>query len=235
VGLLPGPGNGVQMSSGPHRGRIFFAGHYETAERSAGMVVVYYSDDGGKTFALTPARFPYMDESNLAIVNAGGEQDRLVISMRNDPAHPAPGTGNASMCHCRAMAHSDDAGASWSGLRYVDDLKDPICEGSIASAGGPGKLMFSNPPMTSARANLSIHFSSDSASSWPTKLPLADSAALSDYSSLVVGPVGGKNGTVGGVLWGSCSFPIPFRPWCVPLEPLGSSGWNIYFTKFPLP
>ena len=31
---------------------MLFAGHYSTAERPDGAVVIYYSDDGGQTFQL---------------------------------------------------------------------------------------------------------------------------------------------------------------------------------------
>ena len=43
-GLLPGPGTGTYI---PEIDRILFAGHYSTAERPDGRVVVYFSDDGG--------------------------------------------------------------------------------------------------------------------------------------------------------------------------------------------
>ena len=44
-GLLPGPGTGTYI---PEIDRILFAGHYSTAERPDGRVVVYFSDDGGR-------------------------------------------------------------------------------------------------------------------------------------------------------------------------------------------
>ena len=43
-GLLPGPGTGTYVAE---IDRILFAGHFSTAERPDGRVVVYYSDDGG--------------------------------------------------------------------------------------------------------------------------------------------------------------------------------------------
>ena len=43
-GLLSGPGTGAYV---PEVDRIIFAGHYQTAERKDGRVVMYYSDDGG--------------------------------------------------------------------------------------------------------------------------------------------------------------------------------------------
>ena len=43
-GLLPGPGTGSYIAD---IDRIVFAGHYSTAERPDGRVVIYFSDDGG--------------------------------------------------------------------------------------------------------------------------------------------------------------------------------------------
>jgi len=43
TGLLPGPGNGIQLVNG----RYVFPGHYGTAEREYGGVISYYSDDFG--------------------------------------------------------------------------------------------------------------------------------------------------------------------------------------------
>ena len=53
-GLLSGPGTGAYVEESD---RIVFAGHYSTAERSDGRVVMYYSDDGGDTYQLSDAYF----------------------------------------------------------------------------------------------------------------------------------------------------------------------------------
>ena len=48
---------------------------------------------------------------------------------------------------------------------YVDpQLRDPICEGSVAQIGE--YTAFSNPPMSYARANLSIALSKNGGQSW---------------------------------------------------------------------
>ena len=132
---------------------------------------------------------------------------------------------------------SYDGGATFGDIYFDEALIDPICEGSLARVDGvagtdaaEGLVMFSNPNMQYSRSKLTIKFSYDGGATWPESLLLADK--MSDYSSLVQGAVGtdadGKS--LGGVLWGSCEKPLPWRVWCE-----DAHGWNVLFTRFPLP
>ena len=77
-GLLPGPGTGAYIVE---EDRIVMAGHYQTAEREDGRVVMYYSEDGGLTYSLSPSgRFPRADESMVA--HTGGTN--LTVNLRRD-------------------------------------------------------------------------------------------------------------------------------------------------------
>ena len=89
VGSLPGPGNGGVQLRGS--GRLVFNAHFGTAERGSGAVIVYYSDDGGKTYTMANTTagghghpFKHMDESTMTEAEDGG----VVINMRNDPYVP---------------------------------------------------------------------------------------------------------------------------------------------------
>ena len=53
-----GPGVGLQLTRGPHAGRLLFIGHHNAYEYDA----VWYSDDGGVTYELSSTSFPHMDE-----------------------------------------------------------------------------------------------------------------------------------------------------------------------------
>ena len=44
-----------------------------------------------------------------------------------------------------------------------------------------------------------------------------------------------EGGEYGGVLWGSCSVPVPYRLWCIPIEATHKTWWNVLFTRFRLP
>ena len=166
VGCLPGPGNGVQLTSdGSWPGRLLIPCHYGTAERSNGAVVVYGSDDGGESWWLSEDALPRMDESTVAELSNG----TVMLNMRN-----------AGGCLCRAVSTSQDGGVSWEPLWFDETLVDPICEGSLAffswapplaTAVKVSKhnmsensekqdifrlLLFSNPPMRYARANMTV-------------------------------------------------------------------------------
>ena len=151
-----------------------------------------------------------------------------MLNMRNDP------WVTLNNCRCRAVVVSHDGGETWSDIAYDATLVDPVCEGAIAQIGHTYTL-FSNPAMVSARANLTVRVSADGGQTWPSSVRLGDSAALGDYSSIVQGKLI-RGGTINpanlavGVIWGSCTIPWPFRPWCM----LGRA-WNVYFTRFELP
>ena len=128
-------------------------------------------------------------------------------------------------------------------------LRDPICEGSVVQIGE--FTAFSNPPMSYARANLSIALSKSGGLSWDYRLDLIDGEGstlhsatcfrmqitdeyqYTDYSSLVNGELlvrdPGAQWPVAGLLWGSCLHPIPMRVWC-----LWPTSWNIYFSRVQL-
>ncbi|GMI44492.1 hypothetical protein TrCOL_g7804 [Triparma columacea] len=218
VGVLPGPGTGVQLEGGPRAGRIVVPAHYGTAYRDYGSAVAYYSDDHGETWAVTSTPLPLMDECAVVEIGDGG----VMINMRNADED----------LRQRAVAVSYDGGETFGEVVFDPQLPDPICEASInrvegsAGDGGEGVLIFSNPDMQYSRSRLTVKFSDDQGVTWGRSLLLAD--RMSDYSSLVSGSLGGE-GEEGGVLWGSCNKPMPWRVWCE-----DAREWNVLWTRFPL-
>lgn len=109
-------------------------------------------------------------------------------------------------------------------------LVDPICEGSIVQIGP--YTAFTNPPMSFARANLSLALSLSGGERWDYRKQITDEYQYTDYSSLVAGPlIRGPSSEfpVAGLLWGSCLHPIPMRVWC-----LWMTSWEIYFSRVEL-
>jgi len=107
-------------------------------------------------------------------------------------------------------------------------LIDPICEGALAPVDS-GVIMFSNPAMQYSRSMLTVRFSDDGGESWDDDKNVVIADKMADYSSLVAGQVQEGTGE-GGVLWGSCERPMPWRVWCA-----NAHDWNVMFTTFPLP
>ena len=121
-GVGAGPGLGVQMTSGPHAGRLLFSGH-------AGQVdVTWYSDNSGKNWTLSESMFG-SNNSSKSFDGAGqwgcyrqkGCFDEpfpielpsgvVQINMRNDSATCDPracGTTLLKITHPRSVADSTD-------------------------------------------------------------------------------------------------------------------------------
>ena len=243
VGSLPGPGRGgVQAADG----RLIFNAHFGTAERGSGAVVVYYSDDHGETYSLAHSPpFPHMDESTMTYTN--GE---VIINMRNDPAtsgcvptsRAAQNGGDGVQpvpCHVRAVSRSRDNGKTWDPLSFDENLPDPVCEASLSTVANV--TVYFNPTMQAMRSMPALRFSADGGRTWAKTIPVGDTFV--DYSAivngaLIKGPDADKGKVVGGVLWTSCTHPLPFRLWCTPIDQvkaLDITFWDVGFTRFEVP
>ena len=125
-------------------------------------------------------------------------------------------------------------------------LPDSVCEASLNKVGN-GTLVFFNPAMRHMRNQPTLRFSTNGGRTWPTSVLVAD--AFADYSAIVNGPLlrhgststtstgmlGERQGTTGGLLWGGCEHPVPFRVWCLPVTPPKTTFWTVSFTRFDIP
>ena len=138
------------------------------------------------------------------------------MNMRNDHTQ--------EMCNCRAVSFSNDSGNHWSSPEYTPHFVSPICQGTMTS-----HLLYTffvNPHMQYARSNLTLkfkHFDAKEWRSWQITNPLH----FSDYTSMTVFNDSLHEINIG-VLWGSCSYAVPFRTWC-----LFDRAWSIRFTRVP--
>ena len=131
-----GPGSGLQLTRGPHAGRLMVACDHIEAETKHYYSHVIYSDDHGETWQLggsTPQHF--VNESEVAELEDGS----LLLNMRNyaqDERH-------------RKISHSFDSGLTWTDLQSDTTLVEPICQASLQryqfADEGQSILLFSNP------------------------------------------------------------------------------------------
>ncbi|MBI1375727.1 MAG: exo-alpha-sialidase [Phycisphaera sp.] len=186
-----GPGVGIQIERGAHKGRLVIPCDHREAYKgkTAKMSHVFYSDDHGETWKLGGTVAPHTDECQVA-ERADGS---LIINMRNywerDGGEKAKGGK-------RAIATSDDGGVTWSALRFDETLIEPICQAGLVrvaapSGGGKGLLVFTNPASTSKRDHMTVRISEDDGATWPrSALLYGGSSAYSCPTRLPDGRVG---------------------------------------------
>ena len=180
-----GPGVGIQIRHGPHRGRLVIpCDHsFEGEDRAAGRPGVengshiIYSDDHGQTWKLGGTVRPQMNESQVIELSDG--RGGMLINMRN-----------AGKANCRAQSISRDGGQTWTAPDRPPELIEPHCQASLLRYNWPdgkesGRLLFSNPAST-RRNNLTVRASRDDGKTWPVSRTLH--AGPCAYSCLTVLP-----------------------------------------------
>ena len=183
--FVPGPGCGIQTSSG----RLVVPGYtsedlpdFKTEKGMHARVI--YSDDGGSSWQMGAAVDIHSNESQVVELQDG----RLMLNMRQ-----AMGEG------CRAVAVSNNGGAGWGPVRYDRQLNETPCQASIlrhslAAADGKNMLLFANPDNAGQafgatdRTRMTVRISFDEGLSWPVKKLIH--AGPSSYSGLVRFPDG---------------------------------------------
>ena len=175
-----GPGSGIRMENGPHKGRLVIPCDHIEAETKQYYSHIIFSDDHGKTWQLG-GRTPQHQVNECEVVEL--TRGRLMLNMRN----------YNRATRTRQTALSDDGGLTWRDQTHDAALIEPICQASIErlrwpQGDRPGVVIFSNPASTSGRVNLTIRASMDDAKTWPLAKVLW--AGPSGYSDLAVLPDG---------------------------------------------
>ncbi len=174
-----GPGAGIQLQKGEHKGRLVIPCDHMAAEsgREKYWSHVVYSDDHGRTWKLGGSAGDMNNECEVAELADG----TLMLNMRNW----------SDRCN-RVAATSSDGGMTWSEARQETQLVDPKCQGSfrrhsLADEGGKNRLLFLN-AASKERDHMTLRLSYDEGRTWPvSKLLHAGPAA---YSCLAVMPGG---------------------------------------------
>lgn len=159
-----GPGIGIQIQRGPHKGRLVIPCDYGVrSAKGVGNSHVIYSDDHGATWKLggEPPEHRF-NESQVVELEDGS----IMLNMRNIRVD----TGQITD---RGVAISHDGGETFESARHDAALPEPICQGSILrqawkSDAGPGRILFSNPASSEKRERMTVRLSTDDGQTWPT-------------------------------------------------------------------
>jgi len=180
-----GPGVGIQIRHGPHRGRLVIPCDHscQAADNAAGTPAtetgshVIYSDDHGQTWKLGGWVRPQMDESQ--VVELADGTGGLLLNMRN-----------TSKANLRAQSVSHDGGQTWAAPEFLRELVEARCQASLLrydwpEGKEPGRLLFCN-PSSPRRRDLTVRVSRDDGKTWPVSRILQEGPSA--YSCLSVLP-----------------------------------------------
>ncbi len=187
-----GPGIGVQIRHGAHKGRLLFPANFRRSfnKRQPSYSHVIFSDDRGLTWKLGGILGDFTNECQLAEIVENGKAG-LLINMRN---HWGRG-GFPDKSGNRLAARSFDGGQTWDAEAMDPALPEPPCQASLyrysfAENGEPSRILFAN-PAGRGRSNLRVRMSLDEGRTWPvSKLVASGSAAYSCMARLADGRVG---------------------------------------------
>ena len=179
-----GPGNGIQLTRGPHKGRLVIPANHSdriTAERDSKTYRshIIYSDDHGDSWGLGAIQEPLTNESTVVELADGS----VMQNMRS-----YHGKGN------RAVAVSEDGGISFAPVYLDDGLQSPVCQANILRFSWPEKnrsrILFSS-PTGDKREGITARLSYDEGKTWPvSKMIHEGPGAYSNMVGLTDGNVG---------------------------------------------
>ena len=173
--FMAGPGNGIQLSKGPHAGRLIF-GLYVWAKPYYSTLI--YSDDHGWSWRRGGNAGTGGGEIQVAETIDG----QLLATIRNN-AFPEKGV--------RFFNTSVDGGETWGAPYYQTTnqtaLPDPKCQASLLRVTQPNSgylLILANAADPNSRSNATLRLSHDGGRTWPASNQVY--AGSSAYSALTV-------------------------------------------------
>ncbi|MGB0580020.1 MAG: sulfatase-like hydrolase/transferase, partial [Limisphaerales bacterium] len=163
ISTATGPGIGIQLQHGSHRGRIIMPtneGWFDDAKKRHFNVYACYSDNDGKTWAF----------GKPAPNGSPGEGNEVQMVELSDGSLMLNTRSNGGTKH-RKIAISRDGGETWSPLKDESAQPEPQCMGSILRYSwhqdGKSRLIFVNPASRSGRKQGTIRISYDEGKTWP--------------------------------------------------------------------
>ncbi|HEX5105656.1 MAG TPA: sialidase family protein [Pirellulaceae bacterium] len=173
-----GPGNGIQLVHGKHKGRLVIPCDHRVQGASnewnhAGRSHVIFSDDHGQTWKLGGSTDFAMNE--CAVVELPGAT--LMLNSRSYRGKSR-----------RGVSLSKDGGQTWEATTDDPALFEPVCQASLIRY-SPDVLLFSNPADAKGRHHLTVRASNDQGKTWPRSRMICEGSSA--YSSLAALPGGG--------------------------------------------
>ncbi len=148
-----GPGIGIELSRGPHKGRILMP--FNEGPFDQWKVYAAISDDGGDSW-----RF-----GETAPDGAKGVANEVQMFERADGAVVLNARQHLG-AKCRKSAVSTDGGSTWSTLVDEPNLVEPQCMGGIVTADGV-TVFYTGADSESRRALGTLWISRDGGRTWP--------------------------------------------------------------------
>jgi sialidase-1 len=177
-----GPGNGIQLTRGPYRGRLMIPCDHRVRSiadrRKSTRSHVIYSDDHGETWQIGGIADFLMNECAVAELSDAS----LLLNMRSMRG-----------LQRRGVATSKDGGLTWSKCANSEVLIEPNCQATMIrytwdADGEKSRLLFCNPASEQGRNRLTVRVSYDEGRTWPVSQLLYEGSAA--YSCLVALPDG---------------------------------------------
>ncbi|GAB3567860.1 exo-alpha-sialidase [Amycolatopsis endophytica] len=164
-----GPVHGIQLTKGPHRGRLVFGVNGETAEGAdpvENFGALVYSDDHGTTW--------HIGATDSYAFPAGGTfgqkpQEISVVELADGTVYAGGREQGGTGIGNRDYALSRDGGETFSrDFTTIPDLVTPIVQGSLLRLDrpGPDRILFASPSDTDRRRWMMIRSSYDGGRSW---------------------------------------------------------------------
>ncbi|WP_058042535.1 sialidase family protein [Streptomyces roseifaciens] len=181
-----GPGHGLRLTRGPHRGRLVVGLNAESHDGTrvrANHAALALSDDGGVHW-----RLGAVDTHEITPEGTYGQKpSELTLAERADGSVYAGGREqDGTELGNRDFAVSPDGGTGFDGpFRAVPDLYTPMVQGSVAVP-RPGRWLFASPADPDRRRSMTIRSSYDEGRTWEGvehgRLVTADWAGYSDMA-----------------------------------------------------
>jgi len=205
-----GPGGGIQLTRGEHKGRLIIPCCNVVHPPSGGTTwhsYIIYSDNHGETW-------------QIGAISDHGRNESIAVELEDGSVMLNSRIHGISERH-RGVSISNDGGETFAKSYYDPMLLEPYCQGSIsrvrwADGDKPGVLVFSNPAWM-WRTHMMVRYSYDDGKTWPTGRMIYP--WTSAYSDTTVLPDGRVAVLFEKDWWGSVSLAILPAPPATPPSP----------------